>query len=177
MLIQHDPNVPFMVSECPRCGKAVADDLVYCPYCGRGLKPWAKSFQVSFAGALLIVVTVASLIFLIVSIQALSGIYSWYPPLVAQSWFLYDEALTVLVFAGFLFGLLAAGFSLARKSYLRSIIFSALCACSACGAWVISLIIPHSSFEQSFLYYFMPLLLPSVVATVLIFPKRAEFKS
>ncbi len=166
-----------MVSECPRCGKAVTDDLVYCPYCGRGLKPWAKSFQVSFAGALLIVVTVASLIFLVLTIQALSGIYSWYPPLVAQSWFVYDQALAMLVFTGFLFGLMAAGFSLARKSYRWAMIFSAICACSACGAWVISLIIPHASIVASFLYYFMPLLLPSVTATVLIFPRRAEFRS
>jgi RNA polymerase subunit RPABC4/transcription elongation factor Spt4 len=166
-----------MVSECPRCGEAVTEDLVYCPYCGRGLKPRAKSFQVSFAGALLIVVTVASLIFLVLAIQALSGIYSWYPPLVAQSWFVYDQAFSVLVFAGFLFGLLAAGFSLARKNYVWTMIFSALCACSACGALTISLIIPHSSIAASFLYYFMPLLLPSVVATILIFPKRAEFKS
>jgi hypothetical protein len=127
---------------------------------------------VSFAGALLIVVTVASLIFLVLAIQALSGIYSWYPPLVAQSWFVYDQAFSVLVSAGFLFGLLAAGFSLARKNYVWAMIFSALCACSACGALTISLIIP-----ASFLYYFMPLLLPSVVATILIFPKRAEFKS
>jgi len=166
-----------MVSTCPRCGKAVADDQVYCPYCGRGLKPWAKSFQVSFAGALLIVVTVACLIFLIVSVQALLGIYSWYPPLVAQTWFVYDQALAMLVFTGFLFGLIAAGFSLARKSYVWTMIFSVVCACSACGAWVISLIIPHSSIAESFLYYFMPLLLPSVVATALIFPRRAEFKS
>jgi len=166
-----------MVSECSKCGKAVADDVVYCPYCGRGLKPWARSFQVSFAGALLIVVTVASLIFLIVSVQALLGIYSWYPPLVAQSWFIYDQALAILVFAGFLFGLLAAGFSLARKSYAWTMIFSALCTCSACGSLIISLVIPHSSFEQSLLYYFMPLLLPSVAATILILPRKAEFNS
>ena len=166
-----------MTSKCPKCGKAVDDDLVYCPYCGRGLKPWAKSFQVSFAGALLIVTTVASMIFLIVSVQALLGIYSWYPPLVAQSWFVYDQALAMLVFTGFLFGLLAAGFSLARKSYVWTMIFSVVCAFSACGALVISLIIPHSSIAESFLYYFMPLLLPSVAATILIFPRRAEFKS
>jgi len=166
-----------MASACPKCGKTIPSDSVYCPYCGRGLKPWARSTQVSFAGALLIVVTSASLIFLILSVQALSSIYSWYPPLVAQSWFVYDQAFTVLVFTGFLFGLLAAGFSLTRKSYVWTMIFSVLCACSACGAWIISLIIPHSSIEQSFLYYFMPLLLPSVVATVLIFPKRAEFKN
>ena len=166
-----------MVSACPKCGKTVADDLVYCPYCGQGLKPWAKSFQVSFAGALLIVVTVASLIFLILSVQALWGIYSWYPPLIAQSWFIYDLTLAVLVSVGFLFGLLAAGFSLARKSYVWTMIFSVLCACSACGALIISLVIPHSSFEQSFLYYFMPLLLPSLAATILVFPRRAEFRS
>jgi DNA-directed RNA polymerase subunit RPC12/RpoP len=166
-----------MISKCPRCGKTVADDLVYCPYCGRGLKPWARSFQVSFAGALLIVTTVASMVFLIVSVQALLGIYSWYPPLVAQTWFIYDQALAMLVFTGFLFGLLAAGFSLARKSYVWTMIFSVVSACSACGALVISLIIPHSSIAESFLYYFMPLLLPSVVATTLIFPRRAEFKS
>jgi len=166
-----------MVSTCPRCGKAVTDDFVYCPYCERGLKPWAKSFQVSFAGALLIVATATSLIFLVLTTQALLGIYSWYPPLVAQTWFVYDQALAVLVSSGFLFGLLAAGLSLARKNYVWTMIFSVLCACSACGALVILLIIPHSSIAASFLYYFMPLLLPSVAATTLIFPRRAEFRS
>lgn len=166
-----------MVSACPKCGAKIPDDSVYCPYCGRGIKPSAKSSQVSVAGAFMIVAAVASLIFLILSIQALLNIHTWYPPLVAQSWFSYNQAFTGFSFTGFLFGLLAAFFSLTRKSYRWTMLFAVLCTLSAGGAWIISTMIPHSNAVQSFLYYFLPLLTPSLVGTVLILPRRAEFKS
>jgi len=166
-----------MVSTCPKCGTTIPDDSVYCPYCGRGLKPSAKSSQVSVAGAFMIVTSVASLIFLLLSIQALLNIYTWYPPLVAQSWFSYNQAFTGFSFTGFLFGLLAASFSLARISYRWTMLFAVLCTLSASGASIISTVIPHSNAVQSFLYYFLPLITPSLVGTILIFPRRAEFKS
>lgn len=166
-----------MVSTCPKCGAKIPDDSLYCPYCGRGIKPSAKTSQVSVAGAFMTVAAVASLIFLVLSIQALTSIYTWYPPLVAQSWFFYNQAFTGFSFTGFLFGILAAFFSLARISYKWTMLFAMLCTLSAGGACIISTMIPHSSAVQSFLYYFVPLLVPSLVGTVLIFPRRAEFKS
>jgi len=164
-----------MVSVCPGCRRAIPGDSVYCPYCGRGIKPSAWSTHVSVAGALLIVATAASLIFLILSIQALLNIYSWYPPLVAQTWIVYDQMLTIFTFTGSLFGVFAAIFSLTRRSYRWAMTFAVLCTISGGNAWIISLILPHSNVVQSFLYYFLPLLAPSMIGTILIFFRKAEF--
>lgn len=166
-----------MALECPKCGRKIPDDSIYCPYCGQGIKPSARSTQVSVAGAFMIVAATGSLIFLILSLQALLNIYSWYPPLVAQSWFIYDQMLTISTFTELLFGLIAAVFSLSRKSYRWTMISSILCTLSGCVSWTISTIIPHSNVVQSFLYYFMPLLMPPLVATILIFLRKPEFNS
>lgn len=104
-----------MVSDCPKCTRTIPDDSVYCPYCGYGIKPSARSTQVSAGGTLMIVAAVASLIFFILSFQALLNIYNWYPPLVAQGWFIYDQMLTIFSFTGLVFGLSAAILTLTRK--------------------------------------------------------------
>jgi len=166
-----------MVSECPKCGRTVPVDSVYCPYCGYGIKPSARSTQVSAGGALMIVAAVASLIFFVLSLKALLNIYSWYPPLIAQSWIVYDQMLTVFSFTGLIFGLSAAILSLTRKSYRWTIASAVLCTLSGGGAWVISMIIPHSNMVQSLLYYFLPLLATSLIGTVLIFFRKAEFNN
>jgi len=128
-------------------------------------------------GSLMIVAAVANLIFLVFSLRALANIYSWYPPLVAQVWFLYDQILTVFSFTGVLFGLSAAILSLTRKSYKWTIAFAVLCTLSGGGAWIISMIIPHSNVVLSLLYYFLPLLTTSFIGTVLIFFRKSEFNS
>jgi len=166
-----------MVCECPKCRRTIPDDSVYCAYCGYGIKPSARSTQVSVGGAFMIVASAGSLIFFLVSVQALLNIYSWYPPLVAQGWFVYDEVFTLFAFSGLLFGLFAAIFSLTRKSYRRAIAFAVLCTLSEAGAWIISMIIPHSNVVQSFLYYFLPLFVPSFVGTVLVSFRKAEFSN
>lgn len=166
-----------MVSECPKCGRTIPADSVYCPYCGYGIKPSARSTQVSVGGSLMIVAAVANLIFLVFSLRALANIYSWYPPLVAQVWFVYDQILTVFSFTGVLFGLSAAIFSLTRKSYKWTIAFAVLCTLSGGGAWIISMIIPHSNVVQSLLYYFLPLLTTPFIGTVLIFFRKSEFNN
>jgi len=166
-----------MVSECPKCGKTIPDDSVYCLYCGYGVKPSAKSTQVSVGGALMTVAAVASLIYLVLSVQALLNIYSWYPPLVAQTWFVYDQMLTIFSFTGLLFGFSAATFSLGRKSYKWTMASAILCTISGGGAWIISMVIPHSNVWYSFLEYFLPLFAASFIGTVLIFFRKAEFNS
>lgn len=166
-----------MVSECPKCGKTIPDDSVYCAYCGYGVKPSARSTQVSTGGTLMTVAAVASLIFFVLSIQALLNIYNWYPPLVAQGWFVYDQILTVFSFTGLVFGLSAAILSLTRKSYKWTMASSMLCTLSGGGAWIISMIIPHSNPVQSLLYYFLPLFTTSFIGTALIFFRKAEFNS
>lgn len=166
-----------MTLDCPKCGRTIPDDSVYCPYCGCGVKPSARSNQVSVGGAFMIVATAASSIFFLLSLRALANIYSWYPPLVAQSWFVYDQIFAVFTFSQFLFGLIASILSLARKSYKWTMISAVLCTLSGCGAWIISMIIPHSDVFQSFLYYFLPLFATSSTGTALVLFGKAEFKT
>jgi RNA polymerase subunit RPABC4/transcription elongation factor Spt4 len=164
-----------MVVECPKCGRTIPDDSVYCPYCGYGIKASARSAQVWAGGTLMIVGAVASLILFILSFYALSNIYNWYPPLVAQSWLVYDQLLTVFSFTGCLSGLPAATLSFTRKSYKWTMASSVLCTLSGSGAWIVSMIIPHSNPLQYLLYYFLPLFITPLTGTVLIFSRKAEF--
>ncbi len=166
-----------MVSECTKCGKTIPDDSVYCPYCGCGMKPSAKSTQVSVGGALMIIAAVTSLIFFVLSFRALLNVYTWYPPLVAQSWFVYNQVITVFSFTGLLFGLSAATFSLTRKSYRWTLVCALFCVLSGGGVWTVSMIIPHSDVVLSFLLFFLPLFATSSIGTVLIFFRKAEFSS
>jgi hypothetical protein len=166
-----------MVSDCPKCPRTIPDDSVYCPYCGYGIKPSARSTQVSAGGTLMIVAAVASLIFFILSFQALLNIYNWYPPLVAQGWFIYDQMLTIFSFTGLVFGFSAAILTLTRKSYRGTLASAVLCTLSGGGAWIISMIIPLSNMVQSLLYYFLPLFVSSFTGTMLIFFRKAEFNS
>lgn len=164
-----------MISECAKCGKTIPDGSVYCPYCGYGIKPSARSTQVSTGGTLMIVAAVAYLVFFVLSFRALLNIYNWYPPLVAQSWFVYDQMFTIFSFIGLVFGLLAAILSLTRKSYKLTVASAVLCTLSGGGIWIVSLVIPHSDVVQSLLLYFFPLFATSFVGTVLIFFRKAEF--
>ncbi len=121
------------------------------------MKPSARSTQVSVGGALMIVATVANLIFFVFAFQAIINIHRWYPPLVAQIWFAYDQFLVMFFFTGLLFGLCTAVLSLSRKSYRWTLASAMLCMLSGGGAWIISMIVPHSSIVQSLVYYFFPL--------------------
>jgi hypothetical protein len=165
-----------MVAECPKCSKTIPVDSVYCPYCGHGIKPPARSTQVSVGGALMIAATMANFIFLVYALQALINIHSWYPALVAQFWFSYNQIFTVFFLTGVLFGLSAIILSLTRKRYRWTMASSLLCTLSGGGAWIISMIIPHSNMLQSLLYYFFPLLAAPSIGVVLIFFRKAEFK-
>lgn len=166
-----------MVDNCAKCGRKVPEDSVYCLYCGHGIKPSARSNQVSGGGALMAGAALASLIHFAISLIALLNIYNWYPAIVAQIWFFYDQMLTAFSLTGLLSGLTAAMFSLARKGYKRTMISAVLCTLSCGGAWITAMIIPHSSMVHSFLYYFLPLLTPSLIGTVLILSRKMEFDS
>lgn len=165
-----------MVSNCPNCGRNMPDDSVYCPYCGYGVKPSARTNRVSAAGTLLLVAAVTSFVFWVLSLRALAQIYSWYPSEVAGGWLFYDQVLTVFSFTGFLFGLLSGFLSLARRSYRATMLFAFLCTVSGAGAWTTSMIIPYAKAWYSFLYYFLPDFATALIGTVLIYPRKAEFK-
>jgi hypothetical protein len=141
------------------------------------MKPSARSSQVSAGGTLMIAAAVASLVFFVLSVRALLNIYDWYPALVAQSWFIYDQMFAFFSFIGLLSGLSAAIFSLTRKNYNLAIVSGLLCTFSGGGVWIISMIIPHSNVLQAVFFYFLPLLAPSFVGTALIFFRKSEFNT
>jgi hypothetical protein len=165
-----------MASTCPKCARNVPDDAIYCPYCGKGLKPSARTITVSVGGALMIVAAIASLIIFLLSLEALLEIYNWYPRLVAQKWFLYDQLFTVLSLIGFLSGVIASVLSLARKGYLFFILAGTVCTFGGAGVWITSMIIPNYTLSSSFLYYFLPIFLPSLVGTLLVLQRKPEFR-
>ena len=164
-----------MVSKCPKCRKTIPDDSVYCAYCGHGVKPSARSTQVSVGGALMLGAAVVSLVLFVLSFYALLNIYNWYPLLVTQIWFVYDQMLTVFSFSGFMSGLCAAILSLIRKSYKLTMAFAVVCTLSGGGAWIISMIILKAVMVQSLFRYFLPLFVTPLVGTILIFFRKAEF--
>jgi hypothetical protein len=165
-----------MASTCPKCARSVPDDAIYCPYCGNGLKPSAHTISVSVGGTLMIVASMTSLIIFLLSLDALLEIYSWYPQLIAQKWFFYDQLLTVLSLIGFMSGMIASVLSLIRKSYLFFILAGTVCTVVGAGVWITSMIIPDYSLSSSFLYYFLPVFLPSLVGTLLVLRRKPEFK-
>ncbi len=160
---------------CPKCGHSTQDDAIYCPYCGHGLVPSARTTRVSVAGALLIVASVSSIIFLILSIRALYMLYNWYPAVVAEDWMPYAQMLTGFSLTGFLFGILSSSLALARRNHTLTTVFSILCTVSGAGAWLESLIIPLANPWYSFLFYLLPSFTTALIATTLIYPKKAEF--
>ena len=165
-----------MTLTCPKCGRNVPDDAVYCPYCMRGLKPSAHTMNVSVAGFLMLIAAIASLIIFLLSLDALLEIYSWYPQLIAQKWILYDQLFTGFSLVTFVFGLIAGVLSLSRKSYPWLMIAGVLCTIVGGGVWATSMLIPNYKLSSSFLYYFLPIFLPSLLGTLLVFPRRIEFK-
>ena len=161
---------------CPKCGRNVPDDAVYCPYCMRGLKPSALTMNVSVAGFLMLIAAIASFIIFLLSLDALLEIYSWYPRLIAQKWILYDQLFTGFSLLTFIFGFIAGVLSLSRKNYPWFMVAGVLCTIVSGGVWVMSMLIPNYKLSSSFLYYFLPIFLPSLLGTLMVFPRRIEFK-
>jgi len=165
-----------MTSECAKCGRTVPDDSTYCPYCGYGLTPSARTNNVLIGGILIIVAIGASLIFSILSIYALMDIYRWYPRLVAQMWFPYDQLLAAFSLSELVFGLTAAALALSRRSYKWTMISAILCTLSGAGALISSIITPLAVWWISFFCYFLPLFLAPLAGTIIIYPRKGEFK-
>lgn len=162
--------------KCPRCSREVPDDSTYCLHCGSGIQPYARTPWVSLAGALLVVASITSLIFLILSLRALVQIYSWYPRSVAEGWIIYDQMFAVFFLTGFAFGFLSALLSFSRRNYMWTMISAAACMLSGGCAWLLSLTIPYSYAWSSFLFYFLPIFLMALIGALLIYPRKAEFR-
>lgn len=165
-----------MSSTCPKCGRNVPEDSVYCPYCAHGLKPSAATPQVSAAGVLMIVAAVGFFILLVLSINALIEIYTWIPRLAAQNWFIYGQSLTILSTVGFAAGSAAAMLILRRKSYSWTLSSAFVCTISGLATFVVSVIIPDFNLKNSIFFYFLPLFVTPLIGALLILRKKREFK-
>lgn len=165
-----------MSSSCPKCGRTVPDDATYCPYCAHGLKPSALTGKVSAAGVLMLIACCGFFVVFIISGSALLQIYSWYPPLVAQKWFLYDGVFTGLCLCGFLSAILSSTLVFVRKFYRPTMILAVVSTLLGACVWVTSMIIPEFKLMYSILYYFLPMFLSPLIGALLILPRKPEFQ-
>ena len=161
---------------CPKCGRIVPDDSLYCPYCAHGLKPSAATPQVSAAAVLMIAAAISSFTLLVLSINALVEIYTWVPLLLAQGWLIYGRSLTVLSSVGFIAASVAAALSLKRRSYAGTMVSASVCTFSGLATFVVSVVIPDFNLKNSFFYYFLPLFLMPMIGTLLVLSRKPEFK-
>jgi hypothetical protein len=127
------------------------------------------------SAVLMIVSSVWCLIMFVKSVQALQGIYTWYPQFIAQTWFIYDELFAVFTLLGLLFGLLSAGSVLSNRNPTATLIMGILCVISGASLSITSLIAPLASLTNSILYYIIPSFLVPLAGTLLfLYYARAE---
>jgi hypothetical protein len=133
-----------------------------------------KTAQTNTPGTLMIVATTASMIIFILSVYALQGIYRWYPQLVAQQWFIYDQLLTAFSFLGLIFGALATALILSKRSFRAAVASATICTLSGASAFVVTLIQPLAVLWESLLYYFLPLFITPLTGTLLTYLQGEE---
>jgi len=110
-----------------------------------------------FLSAVLMIVSSAwFLAMFVTSVQALQGIYTWYPQFVAQSWFVYDELFAVFSLLGLLWGFMSAGYMLSNRNSIVTLIIAILCVISGAGLSITSLIAPLDNLTHAIVYYFLP---------------------
>jgi hypothetical protein len=165
-----------MSPSCPKCGRNVPDDATYCPYCAHGLKPSALTGKVSAAGVLMLIAGSAFFVIFVLSVSALLQIYSWYPPLTAQKWFLYDAVFTGFCLCGFLSAMLSSALIFARRFYRPTMTLAVVSTLLGACVWATSMIIPEFNLMSSILYYFLPMLLSPLIGVLLILPRKQEFQ-
>ena len=165
-----------MSPSCPKCGRNVPDDATYCPYCAHGLKPSALTGKVSAAGVLMLIAGSAFFVIFVVSVSALLQIYSWYPPLIAQKWFLYDAVFMGFCLCGFASAMLSSALIFTRRFYRPTMTLAVVSTLLGACVFVTSVIIPEFNLMYSFLYYFLPMLLSPLIGGLLIFLRKQEFQ-
>jgi hypothetical protein len=128
------------------------------------------------AGALIVVATIASLIIFILSMNALLGVYKWYPQFVAQQWFIYDQLFTVFSFLGLTTGALATALISARRNPNGAVAAAMACTLSGAGVFIVSLIQPLAVLWQSVLYYLPLLFIMPLIGTSLTYLRKEELE-
>jgi uncharacterized BrkB/YihY/UPF0761 family membrane protein len=127
----------------------------------------AKTPRTSNAVGLMIVATVASLAIFILSVYALQDIYRWYPPLVAQQWFIYDQLLTAFSLLELIFGALATTLIISKKSFRVSVALATICTLSGASSFIVTLIQPLAVLWMALIFYFLPLFITPLAGTIL----------
>jgi len=128
----------------------------------------AKSAHTNNGGTLMIVATTASTVIFILSVYALNDIYNWYPPIVAQQWFIYDQLLTAFSLLELIFGALATTVILSKKSFRAAVAFATICTLFGASSFIVTLIQPLALLWQSLIFYFLPLFITPLIGTILI---------
>jgi len=144
---------------------------------GRSWDEFGLSARIAYvyvASLMMIVATADSLIVFVLSVAALNGIYGWYPQLVAQQWFIYDQLFTVFSFIGMVSGGFATALVLSERSYMRAFSSAFVCTVSGASVLVLSLIQPLALWWETVLYYLLPFFAPSLTGAFLIYLKNPE---
>ena len=121
------------------------------------------------AGTLMIAATAASLVVFILSAYALQNIYRWYPQLVAQRWFIYDQLLTIFSLLELISGALASSLIVSKRSFTVAVASATICTLSGASAFVLTLIQPLAILWVSLVFYFLPLFVIPLTGTVLTY--------
>jgi len=132
----------------------------------------AKAPDTSTAGGLMVAATIASTVIFILSAYALQDIYNWYPQVVAQGWFIFDELLAGFSFLELMFGALAATLIRLKRSLRVAVAAGIMCTLSDASAFVVALIQPGAVLWVSLLFYFLPLFVTPLAGTVLTYLRR-----
>jgi len=165
-----------MSVQCTKHRRTVSIDAAYRVYHPDTPDVAAKTAHTNAGGTLMIVATTASMIIFVLSVFALQNIYNWYPKLVAQQWFIYDQLLTAFSFLELIFGALATTLILSKRSFRVAVTLGTICTLSGASAFVVTLIQPLAVLWESLLYYFLPLFLTPLTGTLLTYLQGEEIE-
>jgi hypothetical protein len=154
-------------AQCKKCKIAMIN--IFCRASHSNTSNMAKTVDTSNAGGLMIAATMASLVIFVLSAYALANIYSWYPQIVAQRWFVYDELLTTFSFVELICGALAASLIMWKKNFRVVVALAMVCTLSGASAFLVTLIQPLAVLWESLLFYFAPLFIIPLAGTLLFY--------
>jgi hypothetical protein len=165
-----------MTTQYTKHRKTASIDAAYRAYYPNTSDAAAKTTDTNTAGTLMIMATTASMVIFILSAYALQDIYRWYPRLVAQRWFIYDQLLTVFSLLELIFGALATSLILSKRSFRIAVTLATICTLSGASAFVVTLIQPLAILWVSLVFYFLPLFVTPLTGTVLTYLQGARAK-
>lgn len=156
-----------MSVQCTKHRRTASIDAAYRVYHPDTPDVAAKTAHTNNGSTLMIVATIASTVIFILSVYALQDIYRWYPRLVAQEWFIYDQLLTAFSLLELIFGALATAFILSKRSFRVAVALATICTLSGAFAFIVTLIQPLAVLWMALLFYFLPLFITPLAGTIL----------